>query len=190
MLRRVSPPSGCYSGNRGRDLGTDVTNIACTLWNGPQEGQKVPTCWGHQSHLRASQGLLAGWWRHSWERKAGAWISPKEGQIQLLVWNAGKDRPGTAGKIIGWKMAISSSNGFQGYEVFWSVLAENKKNPVVLSSSNCQVLSSRSRGFLFSPFSLFLGCNYFIVKMPNYSSFPDYCHWKGASGSYFQLKGS
>lgn len=42
------PWAAASCGNRGRNLGIDVSNTTCTLWNCPQEGQDVPKCWWHQ----------------------------------------------------------------------------------------------------------------------------------------------
>lgn len=40
------PTLGLCSGNRGRDLGTAVTNITCTLWNGPRGDRRCPSAGG------------------------------------------------------------------------------------------------------------------------------------------------
>lgn len=95
------------------------------------------------------------------------------------------------GKSLGGKWPFHLAMVFKATKYFGlsrQKIIIKKKPLVILSSSNCQLLSSRSRGFLFSHFSFFWGCNYFKVKMPNYSTFPDFCHWKGVSRAHSQLK--
>lgn len=88
-------------------------------------------------------------------------------------------------------MAISFSNALQGYKVFWSVLTENKKALQYFHHWIVKYQSLDTEDFLFllSPSShRFWGWNSFLVTMPNWGSFPDFCHWRGRSGVLVQLK--
>lgn len=115
---------------RGRNLGIDVNNITCTLWSCPRRDRMCPSAGGTRQGLLEPPQSFPRWLMETQDQLGKqSWISPEAGQIQLLAGDAGKDRPGTAGEIIGRKMAISFSHGFQGYRVFWSVLTENNKKP-------------------------------------------------------------
>lgn len=99
----------------------------------PRRDRTCPSAGGTRGGLlEPPQSFLVppGWLMETQEQLGkGTWSSPEGGKRSCWFGMLAETGQEQLGKVIGWKVAISFSNGFQGYEVFWSVLTENKKAP-------------------------------------------------------------